>query len=83
MDVDSEIQLLKAFIKRLGREVAGNNVIVTFGALFRDEQVADTFEAIVGTLRAAKRRNIVAYEGEMLLSPVHDATEITLLQADE
>ncbi|CAN0921064.1 Costars family protein WS02710_H03, partial [Linum grandiflorum] len=48
--------------------------------LFHDERCANIFEALVGTLRAAKKRKIVAYDGELLLQGVHDNVEITLLQ---
>ena len=51
---------------------------VTFGTLFNDDQCANIFEALVGTLRAAKKRKIVAYDGELLLQGVHDNVEITL-----
>lgn len=52
---------------------------VTFGALFEDERCANIFEALVGTLRAAKKKKIVTYEGELLLQGVHDKVVITLL----
>lgn len=53
-------------------------VKVTFGTLFHDDRCANIFEALVGTLRAAKKRKIVAYDGELLLQGVHDNVEITL-----
>ena len=51
---------------------------VTFGKLFHDDRCANIFEALVGTLRAAKKRKVVAYDGELLLQGVHDNVEITL-----
>ncbi|KAF3601770.1 hypothetical protein F2Q69_00032929 [Brassica cretica] len=51
---------------------------VTFGVLFNDDRCANIFEALVGTLRAAKKRKIVAFPGELLLQGVHDKVEITL-----
>lgn len=51
---------------------------VTFGVLFNDDKCANIFEALVGTLRAAKKRKIVTYDGELLLQGVHDNVEITL-----
>ncbi|KAL4289619.1 hypothetical protein GQ457_14G007440 [Hibiscus cannabinus] len=51
---------------------------VTFGVLFHDDRCANIFEALVGTLRAAKKRKLVAYDGELLLQGVHDNVEITL-----
>lgn len=53
---------------------------VTFGILFNDDKCANLFEAIVGTLRAAKRKKIVKYDGELLLQGVHDNVKITLLE---
>lgn len=49
--------------------------------LFNDDRCANIFEALVGTLRAAKKRKIVKYDGELLLQGVHDNVEITLLPA--
>ena len=39
--------------------VDGNgNVTVKFGVLFNDDKCANMFEALVGTLRAAKRKKV-------------------------
>lgn len=54
---------------------------VTFGTLFNDDECANIFEALVGTLRAAKRRKVLTYEGELLLQGVHDNVEIILSAA--
>jgi len=56
-------------------------VKVTFGTLFNDDECANIFEALVGTLRAAKRRKVLTYEGELLLQGVHDNVEIILSAA--
>lgn len=53
---------------------------VKFGILFNDEHCANIFEALVGTLRAAKRRKLINFEGELLLQGVHDNVDIVLLQ---
>lgn len=53
--------------------------VVKFGVLFADERCANIFEALVGTLRAAKKRKILSYDGELLLQGVHDNVDITLL----
>lgn len=57
------------------------NLQVTFGVLFNDDRCANIFEALVGTLRAAKKRKIVTYDGELLLQGVHDNVEIILKAA--
>lgn len=38
---------------------------VTFGELFDDEEGQQFFEAIVGTLRAAKKRGVVDFKGQV------------------
>lgn len=59
---------------------ADGKLSVKFGVLFRDDKCANLFEALVGTLKAAKRRKIVTYPGELLLQGVHDDVDIILLQ---
>ena len=53
-----------------------------FGTLVRDERCGDIFEALNGTLRAAKRKKVITFEGEMLLQGAHDAVDIVLLKED-
>ena len=80
MDVNHEIKLLVEEIKRLGAPNSEDLVVVTFGTLFKDDRCANLFEALVGTLKAAKKRKIIKYEGEILLQGVNDNTEIVLLK---
>ncbi|XP_025977289.2 costars family protein ABRACL isoform X1 [Dromaius novaehollandiae] len=80
MNVEHEINLLVEEIRRLGSKNADGQVSVKFGVLFADEKCANLFEALVGTLKAAKRRKIVSYQGELLLQGVHDNVDIMLLQ---
>uniref|UniRef100_A0A8W8NML8 Costars domain-containing protein n=1 Tax=Magallana gigas TaxID=29159 RepID=A0A8W8NML8_MAGGI len=61
-------------------DYADGKVSVTFGILFSDDRCANIFEALVGTLRAAKRKKVVTYEGELLLQGVHDNVPIQLLK---
>ena len=79
MNVDHEVELLVEEIKRLGSPNADGLTTVSFGVLFRDDRCANLFEALVGTLRAAKRKKIIKYDGELLLQGVHDNVEIVLL----
>lgn len=53
---------------------------VKFGVLFKDETCANTFEALNGTLRAAKKRKKLTFQGDMLLQGVSDDVDITLLE---
>lgn len=80
MNVEAEVKQLVAEIKRLGVSNANGQHEVTFGTLFRDDRCANLFEALVGTLRAAKRKKIVHYDGELLLQGVHDNVSIVLLK---
>lgn len=80
MNVQHEVELLIEEIKRLGSPDADGKVSVTFGILFSDDRCANIFEALVGTLRAAKRKKVVNYEGELLLQGVHDNVPIQLLK---
>ncbi|XP_070808285.1 costars family protein ABRACL isoform X1 [Pituophis catenifer annectens] len=80
MNVEHEINLLVEEIRRLGTKNPDGTLSVKFGVLFADEKCANLFEALVGTLKAAKRRKIVNYPGELLLQGVHDNVDILLLQ---
>ncbi|KAG9135440.1 hypothetical protein Leryth_007213 [Lithospermum erythrorhizon] len=78
MNVDEEVERLQEEIKRLGKQQDDGSYKVTFGVLFHDDRCANIFEALVGTLRAAKKRKILTYDGELLLQGVHDNVEIIL-----
>jgi hypothetical protein len=80
MNVDEECQLLVEEIKRLGVQQPSGNIGVTFGTLFDDDRCSQVFEALVGTLRAAKKRSLVSFKGEMLLKGAHDHVMIELIQ---
>ncbi|WOL04995.1 hypothetical protein Cni_G13718 [Canna indica] len=79
MNVEEEVGRLKEEIQRLGQLQADGSYKVKFGVLFNDDRCANIFEALVGTLRAAKKRKVVKYDGELLLQGVHDDVEIVLL----
>lgn len=59
---------------------ADGQISVKFGVLFNDDRCANIFEALVGTLRAAKRKKVVSFDGELLLQGVHDNVDVILLQ---
>lgn len=82
MDVNHEVKLLIEEMKRLGSPNADGQVEVKFGVLFNDDKCANLFEALVGTLRAAKRKKLIKYEGEILLQGAHDNVPITLLKEE-
>ena len=82
MNVDHEVGLLVQEIKRLGAPNSDGQVSVKFGVLFADDKCANLFEALVGTLRAAKRKKFIKYDGESLLQGVHDNVDIVLLKEE-
>lgn len=79
MDVDGEVKMLVEEIGRLGEKQESGRMGVKFVTLFEDERCLQLFEALVGTLRAAKRKKVITFEGEMLLKGVHDDTLIEVL----
>lgn len=83
MNVEHEVKLLVEEMKRLGTKNGEGQYEVKFGVLFNDTRCANIFEALVGTLRAAKRKKIVKFEGELLLQGVHDNVPVTLLQGND
>ncbi|KAM9779016.1 costars family protein ABRACL [Syngnathus typhle] len=80
MNVAHEVNLLVGEIERLGSKNAEGQTSVKFGVLFNDDRCANIFEALVGTLKAAKKKKIVSFESELLLQGVHDNVDIILLQ---
>lgn len=71
-----EIQQLLKDIKRIGES---GKPYVTFGALFDDDKVANYYEALVGTLKASKKKGLIKYEGQFLLKGVNDKVVISIL----
>ncbi|RHY27864.1 hypothetical protein DYB32_007645 [Aphanomyces invadans] len=84
MEVDKEVAQLLVEIQRLGHEITSDDGSkqfgVTFGVLFGDERCQDLFEALMGTLRAAKRKKVIDYQGQLLLKGPHDNVFIRLLE---
>ncbi|XP_029966613.1 costars family protein ABRACL [Salarias fasciatus] len=80
MNVEHEVKLLVEEIQRLGTKNGDGQTTVKFGVLFNDDRCANIFEALVGTLKAAKRKKLISFEGELLLQGVHDNVDIVLLQ---
>jgi len=52
---------------------------VKFGELFDDEKVANYYEALVGTLKAAKKKGLIEYKGQYLLKGMSDKVVINIL----
>mmetsp|Transcript_24499 Transcript_24499/g.53490 ORF Transcript_24499/g.53490 Transcript_24499/m.53490 type:complete len:90 (+) Transcript_24499:133-402(+) len=79
--VEHDIVLLRAGIERLGKPDANGNLAVTFGELFKDETLEQQLESLVGSLKAAKKRKILDFPGQMLLQGAHDNVVITYTPA--
>jgi len=74
--MNEEIQQLLKDITRVGES---GKPYVNFGELFDDDEVANYYEALVGTLKAAKKKGLIKYEGQFLLKGVSDKVAITIL----
>lgn len=79
MDVGKEVKMLVEEIHRLGDVGPDGKVSVKFVKLIDDERCSNIFEAIIGTLKAARKSSVLTFEGEFLLKGVHDDVPITLL----
>ena len=75
--MDEECAQLLVDIRRIGE--AGEPHVL-FGDLFDDDEVANYYEALVGTLKAAKKRGLIKFQGQMLLKGVHDKVQIEICE---
>jgi hypothetical protein len=64
-------------IKRCGEK---GEPTVKFGELFDDPEVEQYYEALVGTLKNAKKRGLISFEGQMLLKGVHDNVLVSIVK---
>jgi hypothetical protein len=78
-DVDKEVELVVTHMKRIGARQADGSYTVTFGKFFEDPVVEQTFESLVGSLKAAKRRGVLDFPGALLLMPTHKDVILKLL----
>lgn len=76
--VEHDIKLLKEGINRIGKKGEDGSMATTFGELFKDEILEQQLESLVGSLKAAKKRSILTFEGQMLLQGAHDHVVVTL-----
>jgi hypothetical protein len=73
--LDEEVLQLILDIQRIGG--APN---VKFGALFDDDAVQQYYEALVGTLKSAKKRGLISFKGQMLLKGPHDNVVVSVTE---
>jgi len=74
--MNDEIKQLLKDIRRVGDP---DEPSVAFGKLFDDEKVANYYEALVGTLKAAKKKKLIAYDGQFLLKGMSDKVIIRII----
>ena len=80
--VDEEVTELVEDIKRiasLSGRIDGDDFIITYGTLFDDELVQQKYEALFGTMKAARRKELIDFKGQILLKGAHDQTAIRLI----
>lgn len=78
-----DIRLLQIHIRRLGSKNSEGKYVVKYGVLFKDDICQNVFEAMLGTLKSAKKRKIVYFKGQVLLQGAHDDVDIVLLQGND
>lgn len=78
---EKEVELLVAAIQRLAP--AARPRVVKFAEVFGDEELTQQLESLVGTLKAARKKGLVAFEGQILLQGKDDDAEITLVEAGD
>ncbi len=75
--VEREIAELLLDIRRIE---PSNQNHCSFGDLFVDEKVEQYYEALVGTLKAAKKKGLISFKGQMLLKGMHDNVQVSIIQ---
>ena len=81
--LDAEIARLPTDIARIGSAEKVGSPRCSFGDLFDDDEVQQHYEALVGTLKSAKKRGIITYKGQMLLKGMHDNVMIEVIGDEE
>lgn len=80
MNTDEEIKILSERMKELAKAPdASGNYVVKYGVIFKDDFLAGRLEALAGTMKAAKRKKVIDYKGEILLQGAHDNVDVILL----
>jgi len=79
-DVDHEVKLVQFHLQRLGKNNGDGTYSISFGVFFNDGQVEQIFESLVGSLKAARKRGVMQFNGQMLLMPTNKDVELKLLQ---
>jgi hypothetical protein len=78
--INDEVQQLLVDIRRIGAEPGSPTV--KFGELFDDDEVQNYYEALVGTLKSAKKRGVIDFKGQLLLKGMHDDVVISIKEEE-
>ena len=81
--LDAEIARLPTDIARIGSAEKAGSPRCSFGDLFDDDEVQQHYEALVGTLKSAKKRGVITYKGQILLKGMHDDVMIEVIGDEE
>ena len=49
--------------------------------LFKDEILEQQLESLVGTMKAARKRGVIDFQGQILLQGAHDNVDVVLKKA--
>jgi len=77
--VETEVRQLVDDIRRIKPE---GELHCHFGDLFSDPQVEQFYEALVGTLKAAKKKGLIQFKGQILLKGMHDQVRVSIAHHD-
>jgi len=79
---DDDIKHLIQDMKRIGTKQDDGTYKTTFIQLFKDPIVEQHFESLFGTMKAARKKGIINFKGELLLQGRDNNVEITLLKEE-
>jgi hypothetical protein len=71
-----DVALLVSALQKMGGAVK-------FAEVFADEELEQQLESLLGTLKAARKQGLIAFEGEMLLQGKDDDVLITVVEAGD
>ena len=74
--VEKDLALLIAAFPRLGTTNVDGSISTTFGKIIDDEELEQQLESLVGTLKAGRKRGLLAWEGQILLKGPHDGVPV-------
>ena len=74
-DADKDAYLLHVVCDRIAKQ---HGAKFSYGILFNDDICQQTFESLMGTLKAVRKLGIIDFKGQMLLFPVDKDVVIEL-----